>query len=135
MIRRTGISPRSTLTTVLVAFSAVLLAGDGLPECGSKSADPFAPPTDQGGRRCGQPVPRQYKAQFTGLAYRLLEDESEACFVPDSAFELLVAYRDAGRLYPEAPWAWNGLAWLISTRAVPDRDKLKGEALTAARRA
>lgn len=44
-------------------------------------------------------------------------------------------FREAMKLYPQAPISYNNFAWLIATKEVPDRKKLQQEALAAAERA
>jgi hypothetical protein len=69
----------------------------GLPQCGST----YAPPIAQGGdavkpRKCPLPTQRQYKPKFKTIGHQVLEDESVACFVPDSEFELLDTLIEGG---------------------------------------
>jgi tetratricopeptide (TPR) repeat protein len=57
------------------------------PECGKVYTPPFgekAPP-----RTCPERVARSYSAKYKGLGYDILNQETEACFVPDSSYKLL----------------------------------------------
>lgn len=56
-------------------------------ECGSFIAAPFAPHAPA--NLCPPAGSRSYTPRHHGLAYDVLESESEACFVPDEAFQLL----------------------------------------------
>ena len=70
----------------------------GLPECGSVYAPPFANPAGPVQRRvCPAPLLRAYKPRFQTIGHEVLQEESEACFVPDSAFELLDSLIERGR--------------------------------------
>ena len=62
-----------------------------VPDCGARYAPPFADPRDAGRRSCGAPGPRQYQPIHRGIGFHALQLESEACFVPDSSFQLLDA--------------------------------------------
>lgn len=44
-------------------------------------------------------------------------------------------YREAMKLYPQAPGSFNNFAWMIATKEVPDRKRLQQDALAAAERA
>jgi tetratricopeptide (TPR) repeat protein len=60
--------------------------------CGEKNADPTAILWDSADREpplCNKPRPRQYVPKYKGLAYDILDFESEACFVPDVAYQIL----------------------------------------------
>jgi hypothetical protein len=61
--------------------------------CGAKNAEPTAILWDADDRKppqCDQEHrPRQYVPKYKGLAYDILNFESEACFVPDVAFQIL----------------------------------------------
>jgi len=61
-----------------------------LPECGSVFAPPFANPAGPVQPRVCPPLSaRVYKPKFQTVGHDVLAEESEACFVPDSAFEFL----------------------------------------------
>lgn len=55
---------------------------DGLPF-------PSVRPPDPDDRACAAPAARNYQRRYEGLAYEVLDLESEACFVPDSSYALL----------------------------------------------
>jgi tetratricopeptide (TPR) repeat protein len=60
-----------------------------LPVCGSQNSPPFARPGDSGRRECGRAALRNYTPRYPGIGFRILDLESEACFVPDEAYRLL----------------------------------------------
>jgi tetratricopeptide (TPR) repeat protein len=49
--------------------------------------------------------------------------------------EAVSDYRTAMKLYPQAPIAYNNLAWLVATRVFPARDNLRQDAILASERA
>lgn len=49
--------------------------------------------------------------------------------------EAISDYHQATILYPQAPVSYNNFAWLIATKEVPDRVKLRQDALAAAQQA
>src|ERR1700736_953358 len=60
-----------------------------IPHCGEIEAPPYADPHDAGRRVCPAVSPRTYVPHHQGLGYDLLNQESEACFVPDQEYRLL----------------------------------------------
>lgn len=63
------------------------------PDCGAFNREPAF----DGGLRerpCEDGQTRGYRPRHSGLAYEILDLESEACFVPDAAYELLDAILD-----------------------------------------
>jgi len=68
-----------------------------LPVCGSQNAPPFAPSADASHRPCGPREARQYTPHNRGVGFKILDLESEACFVPDGAYRLLDAIVDEAR--------------------------------------
>ena len=60
-----------------------------LASCGYLYAPPFAYPIEKTRRNCGSASPRSYTPRHRGLGFEILDIESEACFVPDSAYRLL----------------------------------------------
>ncbi|WP_370709008.1 tetratricopeptide repeat protein [Paraburkholderia sp. IW21] len=71
------------------------------PACGSVYSSPIADSSDDAKpRQCPDPVKRTYIPKYRTIGHEVLSSESEACFVPDSAFEELDALIEAGqRLY------------------------------------
>lgn len=70
----------------------------GISECGSIYAPPIAGPGPAvQPRTCPAPSARTYKAKYQTIGHEVLTEESQACFVPDSAFELLDALIEKGR--------------------------------------
>jgi tetratricopeptide (TPR) repeat protein len=57
--------------------------------CGTQYAPPFAMRSDAGPRVCAKPVPRNYTPKHHGIGFDVLNQESEACFVPDESYRLL----------------------------------------------
>ncbi|MBY0235335.1 MAG: hypothetical protein K2W93_10160 [Burkholderiaceae bacterium] len=70
----------------------------GLAECGYIYAPPIARPGPAvQPRTCPAPSARAYKPKFQTIGHEVLTEESHACFVPDSAFELLDSLIERGR--------------------------------------
>lgn len=89
----------------------------GMPECGSPSM--YAPPFAKRGpavqpRTCPPPSPRTYKPKFQTIGHEILIEESQACFVPDSAFELLDSLIEKGagkyKPFPTGDGNWEASA-------------------------
>lgn len=59
------------------------------PECGQMYAPPYGASADARPRPCVKPQTRVYRPKYAGVGYEALDLESEACFVPDSAYQLL----------------------------------------------
>jgi hypothetical protein len=59
------------------------------PVCGSQNSPPFARASDSGRRKCAPAASRSYVHKHQGIGFRILDLESEACFVPDEAYRLL----------------------------------------------
>lgn len=76
----------------------------------------------------GKPMSRQ---QTLGYALSLRAEMWSNQQIYDRA---VADYRTAMKMYPEAPTSYNNFAWLIATKDLPNRNALKGEALTAALR-
>ena len=75
----------------LVCFPAIAFAAltnKGLSACGTINAAPYGDPADARPRPC-QTGTRHYHPRNTGIGFRILDIESEACFVPDSSYALL----------------------------------------------
>lgn len=80
------------ITCGALAAPAALLAVQppAMGTCGTMYAGPFAERGDGLRKRvCGRPVPRNYTPKNTGMGFKALDIESEACFVPDNAYRLL----------------------------------------------
>jgi len=85
---------------------------DTLPDCGSTYSPPFASGAGTTQQRvCAAPVKRSYKPKYHGLGYDVLALESEACFVPDSSFQLLDSIVDQAKAsmkaIPPGAGAWE----------------------------
>lgn len=103
-----AVQPVLHCSPALAAALEANLAPRGLPQCGSTYASPIA----QGGevvkpRKCPQPTQRQYKPKFHTIGHQVLEDESLACFVPDSEFELLDTLIEQGLRWYKAAQGEN----------------------------
>ena len=57
--------------------------------CGTMYESPFAEPGDSGRRKCGVKEPRAYRPRNKGIGFKILDSESEACFVTDQQYKLL----------------------------------------------
>ena len=60
-----------------------------LPVCGSRNSMPLVPANERGHRSCGPREARNYTPRNRGIGFKILDLESEACFVPDEAYRLL----------------------------------------------
>jgi hypothetical protein len=69
-----------------LAFGA--LTNKELSTCGTTYAPPFGNRADATPRSC-QSGTRQYRARNTGIGFKILDIDSEVCFVPDSSYALL----------------------------------------------
>lgn len=83
-------------------LAAVLISGNvaqakQLPLCGHVYAPPFYEGPHIGSRICPPSTQRNYTPKYRGIAKRALDLESEACFVPDAAYELLDEIVDSVR--------------------------------------
>lgn len=87
--------------TARPTYAAKLTANplpQGVSECGYIYAPPIAGPGPAVQPRiCPAPSARIYKPKFQTIGHEVLTEESQACFVPDSAFELLDLLIEKGR--------------------------------------
>lgn len=58
-------------------------------ECGVRYASPMGLPATEAPRACAKSSARTYKPRYSTIGHRILDLESEACGVPDSAYQLL----------------------------------------------
>jgi tetratricopeptide (TPR) repeat protein len=60
-----------------------------LPICGSHNSVPLVSANERRHRSCGPRAARNYTPRNRGIGFKILDLESEACFVPDEAYRLL----------------------------------------------
>lgn len=84
----------------LIVTSAAAQTAAKIADCGTGYAAPFADPAPR--RTCPDRAGRHYQPLHKGIGYDILNLESEACFVSDSAFALLdkIVDRALARLTP-----------------------------------
>lgn len=93
---------RSVIATSLLIVYLIQASAGQVAECGAVYEGPFASGGDTAPRICETPQERQYTPRYRGLAYRLLDDESAVCFVPDAAYQLLDRLIDDAKKQPAA---------------------------------
>ncbi len=83
-----GFRPIGAAAICLQAFTALTAAAQvAAATCGTGYAPPFAASAPR--RDCPEAIPRHYQPRYKGIGYEILDIESNACFVPDSAYALL----------------------------------------------